>query len=377
MIYRPFGRTGYKISRLGFGAMRLPEKRVNGKNIVDRDLAIPLIHKAFEMGINYIDTAWMYNNYESENVVGEALKGKWRSKILLSTKSPGHLIKNEKDYRRILEEQLKKLQVDFIDFYHFHGISYESLISLEKTAKWITEAVKAKEEGLIKHISFSFHSDPKDIFKIVDTGIFSSMLCQYNFLDRSCEEGISYAKKKGLGVVVMGPVGGGRIAEFPEHLRKKVAPDLKSSAELALRFVFANPDIDCALSGMSDINMLKENVNIASLEEPLTEQEIKNISSLTEHLKKLSEIYCTSCRYCLPCPQGIEIPRIFSLLISHEIYGLKNYAKTEYNHFGKWEWLPKVKANACTECGICETKCPQKIHIREQLKKAHKILSEK
>ncbi len=373
MQYRTFGNTGIKLSALGFGAMRLPEVELNGKKQIDEEKALQIIQRAFGLGVNYIDTAYIYHGGNSEVVVGKVIKG-WRDRIFLSSKSPGHLIKKPGDYRRILEEQLTRLQEDYLDFYYFHGISYQSFMDIDKQANWLKEAEQAKAEGLIKQIAFSFHDPPEELIQLVDLGVFTGVLCQYNFLDRSNEEAIAYAHSKGLGVAVMGPVGGGRIAGLPEKIRQEVNLPVDSNVELALRFVLANPNITCALSGMGSLQMVEENVRYAGNAEPLKPDEVGAINTLMEKYRKLADLYCTGCNYCLPCPKGIDIPSIFELYNYHNVYGLKDYARENYAEYGKQPWLPKLKADACSQCGACELKCPQKIKIREQLQETHRVL---
>jgi uncharacterized protein len=198
MIYKDFGRTGVKISSLGFGCMRLPMLKIKDEKVVDQDKVSEMLKRAFELGINYYDSAWMYNNGLSEQALGEAVKS-FRDKIYLSTKSPGHLVKKPGDFRRILEMQLKRLDTDYIDFYHYHGIGYENFFKIDERSGWIEEAQKLKSEGLIKHISFSFHDDePVNMKKLIDLGLFESVLCQYSVVDRSNEEAMEYAGNKGL-----------------------------------------------------------------------------------------------------------------------------------------------------------------------------------
>ena len=373
-MYRDFGNTGVQISRLGFGAMRLPEKKVNDKMELDMDEAVKAMQHAFTQGVNYVDTAWFYHGGQSEVAVGNAIKG-WRDKVTLSSKSPGHLVKKAGDYRRMLEVQLERLQEDSIDFYHFHGVSYEGFLEIDKKAGWLKEAEQAKSEGLIKHISFSFHSEnPEDLIKLVDLGHFESVLCQYNVLDRSNEAGMTYAKQKGLGVVVMGPVGGGRIAGLPENIRQELNLPIENNIEMAFRFVLANKSVDCALSGMNSVAMVDENLKHAGNEAPLSAQEIEQINQLMQKLRKMADLYCTGCKYCLPCPVDINIPHVFDLYNYYKVYGLEEHAKNIYSLYGTQDWFPKVHADACTECGVCETRCPQHIQIRAQLKEAHQVL---
>ncbi len=232
-------------------------------------------------------------------------------------------------------------------------------------------AYKAKEDGLIKHISFSFHDKPENLFKIIDTGHFESMLVQYNLLDRSNEEAIAYAKSKGLGVAVMGPVGGGRLGAPSEAIIKMIPGGVKSTAEAALRFVFANPNVDVALSGMQSIEMVEDNVAIASRPTQLSTEEIERINAMLEENKRLADLYCTGCNYCMPCPNGVNIPENFRNMNYHRVYQLTDYAKRRYSHLVD----RSEHAGACIECGVCEPKCPQKIKIIEQLKQTAAALS--
>jgi predicted aldo/keto reductase-like oxidoreductase len=373
MIYTQFGNTGVKVSRLGFGCMRLPQKLVGGKPQVDEDEAVAMMHKALELGVNYFDSAYFYHGGVSERVLGKAMKGR-RDQALISTKSPGHLVKKPGDYRRILEEQLARLDMDAIDFYHFHGISYADFMETDGRSGWKADAVKAKEEGLIKHISFSFHSDdPEDMRKLADLGLFESVLCQYNALDQSNAGGMEYAKAKGLGVAVMGPLGGGRVSGLPAEVTEKLGVRAAASAELGLRFVASNPNVDILLSGMSSMRQLLDNVEYVGRIEPLSEKEMAGIRSMMEENKRLSDLYCTGCEYCMPCPQGVNIPHIFRMMNYHRVYGITDYARHGYAEIGTG-WIPGKRADACNECGACEAKCPQKLRIREQLKESRKAL---
>ncbi|MEZ0537683.1 aldo/keto reductase [Caldicellulosiruptoraceae bacterium PP1] len=367
MLYRNFGNTGVEISALGFGAMRLPQKEVNGKFVFDEEESIRIIHRAFELGVNYIDTAPYYCDGQSEIIVGKALKG-YRDKVYLSTKNPIEDDSGEHFLER-LERSLKKLDTDYIDFYHMWGINYQTLTnSILKKDGPLDAAIKAKEQGLIKHISFSFHDKPENMIKIIDEAPFETVLCQYNLLDRSNEEAIAYAASKGLGVVIMGPVGGGRLGSPSPVIKSLLPGKVNSNAELALRFVLANPNVSCALSGMSSIKMVEENCAVASNPNPLSQEELERINASMEENKRLAELYCTGCNYCMPCPQGVNIPLNFQLMNYHRVYGLTDYAKGEYAKIGTVQWLSGKKAEECIECGICEEKCPQKIQIRKQLK---------
>lgn len=374
MQYRRFGNTGVNISALGFGCMRLPEFEKDGKWYIDEDKAIPMLQKAYELGINYYDTAFYYCHENSQYTVGKALK-KIRDKVKIATKIPlGHEVEKSSDYRKMLEETLRRMDTDYIDFYHFWGINKDVFDNKIMKLDLIKEALKAKEEGLIRHISFSFHDKPEHMKYIIDKAeVMETVLCQYNLLDRSNEESISYAVSKGLGVVAMGPVGGGRLAAPTELYKKLTGKESTATYELALRFVLGNPNISCALSGMENEDMLLKNVVVASDDTPMTEDEWRRIGIAMQDLKKFSDLYCTGCNYCQPCPQNITIPRIFNNYTLHNVYGLSKVAKDDYNNY-----LKDVKNGTpdnCSECGLCESKCPQKLQIINELKRVDKVLA--
>jgi len=374
MIYRPLGKTGMNISSLGFGSMRLPMMEKDGKKIIEQEKVDEMFQKAYELGVNYYDTAWFYNDGLSEESVGKALKD-IRDKVYISTKSPGHLVKKPGDYRRILETQLERLGTDYIDLYHFHGIGFDNFHEIDKKAGWLEDANRAKSEGLIKHIAFSFHDKPENMNKLIDLGHFESVLCQYNLIDQANKDAMAYAAEKGLGVIVMGPLGGGRVSGLPAELTRTLNINVKSNAELALRFVFSNPRIDCALSGMENLQMVQENAAISEKRTELTPDEVTSINSVMTENAKLSDLYCTGCNYCMPCPEEVNIPHIFRMMNYYKVYNIKDFAQNGYSEIGTNDWIKGNRADACTECGICETKCPQKIEIREQLKESHLALS--
>ena len=377
MQYRDFGNSGVKVSALGFGAMRLPQERIKGKSQIKQEKSVEIIQRAFELGVNYVDTAYNYNEGESELAVGKALKG-WRERVYLSTKMPTWIVEKKDDYRCFLEEQLERLKVEYIDFYHFHFLNEDNFKNIVLKYDLLREARKAKDEGLIKHISFSSHDRPEFMKRIIDIGIFESLLCQYNLLDRSNEGVMAYAKSKGLGVAVMGPVGGGRLASSG-ILKEILAGSVKSTPELALRFVLANENVSVALSGMGSIRMVEENVRVASLSRPLSNEELQTIETFIKERRKKEEIICNMCEYCQPCPSQVAISRIFELMNYYRVYGLKEYARKQYQDIGvgtldSGEKDEREKADACTECGRCEEQCPQKIEIIEKLKKIHQVL---
>jgi predicted aldo/keto reductase-like oxidoreductase len=368
MLYRQLGQTGIKLSALGLGCMRLPEQWVDGKKAIIQDQAIKMIRHGIDAGINFVDTAYFYHGGHSEIVLGKALKDGYREKIYLSTKLPTGEVNATADFDRFLDDQLRKMEVETIDFYHFHHLNKSLFEDKVIGMNLIDRAEKAKAAGKIQHLSFSFHDTPEVLKQIIDSGFFASMLVQYNLLDRSNEEMLQYAAEKGLGVVVMGPVGGGRLGE-PSVAIQKLLPERQfSTAEIALRFVFSNPHITTALSGMSNIQMVDENCQVAANISKLSPAELERITTLTAEYRALANLYCTGCGYCMPCPNEVNIPLNFNLMNYVRVYNIPEHALLQYQYIGRVGWLPGKTAAACVECGECEPKCPQKIPIIAQLK---------
>jgi predicted aldo/keto reductase-like oxidoreductase len=359
MEYRDFGSTGVKVSALGWGLMRLPQ---------DDDEAVRVIRHGIDLGINYLDTAPGYNNGWSERMLGEAIKGYDRSKLYLSTKNPLHC-NTGKGWRERLDASLERIGSGYLDFYQVgHGLSWQAFEeNFSQPGAGMDEAKKAIEEGLIRYPCLSCHDSPENMLKLLETGFFRGMTLQYNLLDRNNEPVIEYAHEHGLGIVIMGPVAGGRLGMPSERISGMLA-SAASTPEIALRFVLANPGVSTAISGMNTIEMVEENVAVGSRDETLSEQEKQAIEQALEENKKLAELYCTGCNYCMPCPNGVGIPENFKLMNQHRVWGLTDLAKRGYRRLGpehREKWLP---ASECVECGECEPKCPQKIPIIEQLK---------
>ncbi|MCK5738461.1 aldo/keto reductase [bacterium] len=376
MQFRTIKNLGIQLSSLGFGAMRLPEIPDGEKWHVDREKAIPMIRRGIDSGINYVDTAYFYCHDDSEYAVGEALKDGYREKVYLSTKLPMTEVHCADDYDRILDEQLRKLDTDYIDFYHFHALNDKSFEEKVLGFDLISRARQAKADGRIRHISFSFHDKPAVLKKIIETGWFESVLVQYNLLDRQFEDGIAMAQRKGMGVMIMGPVAGGRLGESSEQIQRLVPGKHLSSPELALKFVLSNPNVTVALSGMGTMEMVNQNVQVASASRYLTPEENIHVNELAQRYAALAVLYCTGCEYCLPCPQGVNIPLNFKLMNYHRIYGITEYARAEYAKIGRVPWMPGKTAAACIACGKCEPKCPQHIPIIQQLREVEQTLGD-
>ncbi|MBN1900901.1 aldo/keto reductase [Candidatus Sumerlaeota bacterium] len=373
MIYTKLGKTGLEVSRLSFGVMRLPEKDdKDGKRIIDRESSIPLLRKGAELGINFYDTHPFYCMHQSEIVLGEALKG-IKEKVHIQTKCPlWKELEPGETWSNRLEQSLRNLQRDYIDLYIAHSVSWETFE--KKGRDFLRMAAKAREEGLIGHTGFSSHDKPENVMKLLDVDEFECMTIQYNLRDLQYARCIEKAAKKGMGVIIMGPVGGGILEKLPkgkEHIKPEKVGGVP---EMALRYVFRNPGVSCALSGMSSMEQLEENIRTISSPDPLTEKDYLELEKSFFSLKELADLYCTRCGYCQPCPQNINIPGIFHAVNLWRIYGSEEQARFFYGMFTHPDKEGKKRdPSVCIECGECEKKCPQHIPIIEQLKEAQEL----
>jgi predicted aldo/keto reductase-like oxidoreductase len=379
MQYRSYGKTGARVSALGFGAMRLPAREDRS---VDLEQAVPLLRRGLDLGINYIDSAYGYINGTSEVAVGHAIKGYPRDGLYLSTKIPVHSAEDTGDvWRAKLETQLKRFDTPYIDFAHFHGLGWSDFETFtSKPGMPLEAARKAQSEGLIRHICFSSHDTVENIIQLIDTQEFAGMLVQYNYLDKHNEPAIARAHQTGMGVAIMGPVAGGRLATpggvvlDPEGVLEVKTP------ELALRFVWQNPAVSVALSGMNQFEQIEENAASAARMETISAADQQAIQRLFEQNQKLADLYCTGCGYCMPCPNDVQIPENFRYMNWFRVWGLEDQAKAAYARLtGEDVWTPYgkvngLKADACLQCGECEAKCPQNIHIIDQLVEVARVL---
>ena len=383
MKYRPFGKKlSWQASALGFGAMRLPQTSPDPADI-DEAEAISMIRYSIDNGVNYIDTAYPYHAGHSEVVVGKALQDGYRQKVKLATKMPSWAIRSAADFDRYFDEQLKRLQTDKIDFYLLHGLNkdyWPNLCNL-KVFQW---AEKAMAGGRIGRLGFSFHDESELFKKIVDSyDNWTFCQIQYNYMDtefQAGEKGLKYAAGKGLAVVVMEPLRGGGLAKQPPSSIAKIwegAKHQRQPAEWALLWVWKHPEVSLALSGMSSMEQVKENLATADLSGPssLTQDEMALVERVKTAFQGLSPIPCTGCGYCLPCSSGVDIPRVFQFYNNGIMYDDLRAARYYYN--SPISMKPGQRADACIECGECEEVCPQKIPIAEWLKKVHAELGPK
>ena len=379
MKYRKFGSLDWEVSVLGFGAMRLP---LVGKDSsrVDEPEAIKMIRHAVDRGVNYVDTAYPYHEKVGEIVVGRALLDGYRQKVKLATKLPSWLVEKPDDFDRFLAEQLDKLQTDHIDFYLLHALNSTHWPKL-RDLKVLDWAEKAITDGRIHHLGFSFH-DEFEVFKNIVDAYDNWALCQvqYNFMDIAYQagtRGLLYAADKGLAVVVMEPLRGGQLThKVPKSVSElwKSAAVRRTPADWALQWTWNQAQVSVVLSGMTTMQQVVENLDSAERSDAgmLSEEELSLVEKVREEYRRLTPVPCTQCRYCLPCPNGVEIVDILNYYSDAVIYDNSGAPGFLYRN------LPEEKqAHNCVECFECEEKCPQGIPISEYLKKAHELLGEK
>jgi uncharacterized protein len=383
MQYRDFGRTGFKPSALGFGAMRLPVRLdENGRpsfKDIDYDLADAMLYRAIEGGVNYVDTAWMYHEDNCEAWLGRALQGGWRERVMLATKMPVWNVKQPSDFDRILGIQLERLQTDHIDFYLLHSLDDAHWRTVVEQGQ-LASAERALADGRIRHLGFSFHGLYEDFEKIVEaTDLWEFVQIQYNYMDEEYQagrKGLELAAGKGLGVIVMEPVRGGALAQNVPPAVQAVwdeAPVRRSPAAWALDWVWSHAEVSFLLSGMSTMEQVEENLRLAGEARPgmLAQDELALVARVRELYRELSPIPCTACRYCMPCPQGVAIPDVFGLYNDTHMYENLQRAQFVYGAF----WSDDEKADRCTACGECVEKCPQGIDIPAWMEKAQAFLA--
>ncbi len=371
MEYREFGNTGKMLSILGFGAMRLPILGDKTEDI-DYPLATKMVRYAIDNGVNYLDTAYPYHGGQSEKFCAHAMKDGYRDKVYIATKLPVWNVQTAEDMPRILDEQLANLETDSIDFYLIHALSNKSWPNMQ-TLDYKSFLDKARADGKIKHIGFSFH-DSYDLFtEIVDDYPWDFCQIQLNYLDEDYQAGLKgmrYAHDKGLGIIIMEPLRGGMLArtELPADIKSlwESGATGRTPAAWALKYLWNMEEVGVVLSGMSTMEQTEENVKIAAETKAnsLTPEENRIISAVKDIFKSRMRVDCTRCNYCMPCPHGVNIPENFWAYNHDALFGDTDKAKFWINN-----WLEEQqRASNCVECGKCETKCPQNISIMKHLK---------
>ncbi len=405
MQYRTLGTVDFAPSALGFGAMRLPTIAAGdgapGPARIDEAAATAMLRRAVAAGVNYVDTAYVYHGGESEPWLGRALRAvaadlygagetglaELRSRVKVATKLPVWQVGSRDDPERLLDEQLTRLQLDSIDFYLLHGLGAGSLAKLREhdVLAWAERALAA---GRIGHLGFSFHDEYEVFEELVDaTDLWEFCQIQYNYMDEEYQagtRGLEYAARRGLGVIVMEPVRGGQLARRPPQAvaalwaaandrREAAGLAARTPVDWALQWVWSHPEVSFLLSGMSSMEQLEANLASAGRSRPgaLDAGELATCRQVRDAYLALSPIPCTDCRYCLPCPSGVEIPKVLDIYNEAEIYG-GGPAAARF----AYGWLSESeRAEACTQCRACEELCPQKIAIVDWLEKIQQYLA--
>jgi len=380
MQYRSFGRLDWKGSALGFGCMRLPtlDGKPNSPNI-DEAEALRMIRHAIDCGVNYLDTAYPYHEGQSELVVGKALEGGYREKVRLATKLPVWLVERPVDFDRLVNEQLAKLQTDHIDFYLLHALGHERWQNIVLKYGLLDRAEAALADGRIRHLGFSFHDEYEAFEEIVNgSSLWSFCQIQYNYMDVENQpgtRGLKLAADKGLAVIVMEPLMGGRLADPPMDVLEAMEsfPQRRSPVDWALQWLWDQPEVSVVLSGMSTMSQAEENLRLAGQSHigSFSAAEHALIAEVREKYRARTVIPCSKCNYCMPCPNGVWIPANFEFYNYAHLFDDLSSARFRYQVFLKEE----QRSSACIACGICEGLCPQHIAISEEMTKVTALLA--
>lgn len=379
MKYRRMGtRVPVEVSALGFGCMRLPTMPAGEKRVIDRTRTQGMFETALAAGINYFDTAYPYHSGESERVVGELLCREHRDEFFLATKMPVWAVKEASDFDRIFNEQLEKLQTDRVDFYLVHAIDRERWKSVCDLGirEWL---LQKQASGQIRYKGFSFHGGSDEFQPIIDDWADEWDFCQiqYNYIDvenQAGRVGLRHAASKGIGVVIMEPLLGGNLVVAPPAVQEiwERSGHKASPVERALEWLWDQPEVGILLSGMSSLEQVQQNIDLAGRAQigVLTEAERLLFDEARAAYEAIRPIPCTECEYCLPCPNGVAIPRIFHAVNDAVAYAQPKAVRSRYGGVD----TPN-RADVCVECGECMEQCPQGIDIIEELKKGHDLLT--
>lgn len=372
MLTKINNKNKEELSILGFGCMRLP---------LDEQKAISLIHKAIEKGVNYFDTAYIYQAGKNEALLGKALEGGYRDRVKIATKLPPYMVNSLNSAKKIFTVQLEKLRTEYIDYYLLHMLTDKAMFDKMASLGVLDWLEEEKLKGTIKNIGFSFHGSKFDFELIVKAYDWDFCQIQYNYLDennQATRSGLELAHSLGIPVVIMEPLRGGKLVNNlpPDVIKTFKSYDAnRSPAEWALRWIWNHKEVNVILSGMNDEEQLEENIRIASVAKvgSLSDEELKIFEKVKKIMAEKTKVPCTACAYCMPCPHGVNIPGCFSsynekFLINDKLYKLK-YIQT----LGGFSSQPAF-ASQCKDCGKCEIHCPQNIEIRKELKTVSKVM---
>ncbi len=360
MQYRDLGKTGLKVSALAMGCMRF--------NPDDPELAAKVVDDAIAAGINYFETTRGYIGGKCQHLTAAGLKGRSRG-LIVSGKAGVAEDTTAGSYRAEIELQMQILGVDYLEFFQVGWFSLAKLPILTKSGGALEALDKARCEGLIGHIGFTGHDTPDNFTKCVETEIFDSLTIPYNMVNRAYAPVIRRAGELGVGVVAMCPVAGGMLAGPAPQLQELIPGGAKTTADAALRFVLMNPDVSTACSGMKTIAMLNENLTTVESFHGAKNADFQCMDAILDDFHALGERFCTMCGYCMDCPHGVDIPGNFHLYNLDKVYGMTEWAKSQYatQETGK-------RADACIRCGTCEPKCPNNLPIMDQLAEVYRRL---
>lgn len=374
METRRFERLGAEASLLGYGCMRFP---MNEKGTIDEPKAEKLLRKAIEGGVNYIDTAYPYHNGESESFVGKVLKQYPRDSFYLATKLPVWLVETLEDVDRLFEVQLKRLQMDYVDFYLMHAMNKERWDAMLKLGV-LERLEELQREGRIRYLGFSFHDSYEVFEEILTYRDWDFCQIQLNYMDSEEQAGLKgydLARERNVPIVVMEPVKGGSLSNFAPDIAERFhgLDPSASISSFALRWVGSLPNVHVILSGMSTMEQVEDNLNTFNSFRPMSEQEKAVVEEVKQTINSRVQNGCTGCRYCMPCPFGVNIPENFKIWNTYHMY--QNY------NIVRWNWEKNLgetaQAKNCVKCGKCEQACPQKLHIRRDLEKVQEDLDKK
>lgn len=378
---RTLGRTGIRVPALGFGAMRLPllPGRQDSKRrcAVDEPAAVSLIHRAFDLGITYFDTAWGYHAGWSEVIMRRALAGLPRDRVMVADKLPVWLAEKPTDFDRFLRTQLRRLQVGYLDFYLLHGLNARTWPKVRDLGV-LDFLAAARREGRIRHIAFSFHDQLPLFREIVAAHDWAFAQVQYNIVDtreQAGRAGVRFAAKRGLGVVAMEPLrGGDLVSRLPASIARlwdKARPK-RTPVEWQLRWLWDQPEVSMVLSGMSTPEQLEQNAALAARARThaLTPDQQRAITRVAAAYRRMHRIGCTGCNYCQPCPQGVRIPSAFRLVNQLAMFPESPDLRLQHRAM-----RAALKLDDCTDCGECAAKCPQKLAIPSLLKQAAAVFA--